>query len=241
MASGYTIFTTYVFVPTGNSLSQAIHCNYIKSLQLSAVNIGIQEISMSFPNIDDFKFLSNNVTSGTGFTANRIYAVIQLVNNSGFTNISDVAPDVLQWKVVDLTSQVSGYTGILTPAQLTGVVFKISLFNYNSFSAYTLSYLNYPSYLPSAATELCFGDEIYFLGDVTTDIHADVFTTNLSIPLALNQFNSSTNPTWDGLSVFATEIGIYDGSGNLVAIGKFNNPVEKNGNLSRTIQFAIDF
>ena len=241
MASGYTIFTTYVFIPTGNSLSQAIHCNYIKSLQLSAVNIGIQEISMSFPNIDDFKFLSTDITTGTGFTANRIYAVIQLVNNSGFTSGSTVTPDVTQWKIVDLTSQVSGYTGILTPAQLVGVVFKISLFNYNTYPAYNLSYLNYPSYLPSAASELCFGDEIYFLGNVVTDIQANVFTTNLSIPLALNQFNSSTNPTWDGLSVFATEVGIYDGGGNLVAIGKFNDPVEKNENLNRTIQFAIDF
>jgi hypothetical protein len=240
MASGYTIFSTYVFVPTSGN-SQAVHCNYIKSLQLNAVNINVQEVSISFPNIDDFKFLSNNITAGTGFTANKIYAVIQLVNNSGFTSVSSVVPDVTKWKVVDLTSQISGYTGILTPAQLTSVVFKISLFNYSGFTSYDLSYINYPSQLPSAATELCFGDELYFLGNVATDIHADVFVTNLSIPLALNQFNSSTNPTWNGLSVFMTEIGIYDGNGNLVAIGKFNDPVEKNGNLSRTIQFAIDF
>ena len=57
----------------------------------------------------------------------------------------------------------------------------------------------------------------------------------------LGDFNSSTNATWDGQSVFASEIGIYDDNNNLVAIGKFNDPVEKNATLSRTILFAIDF
>jgi hypothetical protein len=242
MASGYTFFSTYVFVPTSGN-SQAIHCNYIKSLQLPSANINVQEISMSFPDITDFKFLSNSITAGTGFTANKIYAIIQLVNNSGFTNILDVVPDVAKWKLVELTSQVTGYstgsTFILTPAKLTSVVFKISLFNYNSFTTYNLNYLNYPI---SGSTNLCFGDEIYFLGNVATDIHADVYVTNLSIILPLNQFNSSTNSTWDGVSsVFVTEIGIYDGNNNLVAIGKLNDPVEKNSNISRTIQFAIDF
>ena len=199
MASGYTIFTTYVFVPTSGN-SQAIHCNYIKSLQLSADNINVQEISMSFSNLDDFKFLSNNISSGTGYTANKIYAIIQVVNNSGYTNISDVKPDPANWKIVDLTSQVTGYstgsTFILTPAQLTSVVFKISLLNYGSFTSYDLSYLNYPTMFSSDDSKLCFGDEIYFLGNVSTDIHADVFVTDLAIILGQNQFNSSTNPTW---------------------------------------------
>ena len=60
--------------------------------------------------------------------------------------------------------------------------------------------------------------------------------------MVLGQFNSTTNPTWDSVSsVYATEVGIYDSNGNLVAIGKFNDPVEKNSNIARTIEFAIDF
>jgi hypothetical protein len=46
---------------------------------------------------------------------------------------------------------------------------------------YDLNYLNYPSALSADDNKLCFGDEIYFLGNVTTDIHADVFVTDLSI------------------------------------------------------------
>jgi len=246
MASGYTIFTTYVFVPTSGN-SQAVHCNYIKSLQLNATNtnIDVQEISMNFSNPDDFKFLSNNINNGTGYTANKIYAIIQVVNNSGYTNIVDVKPDSTKWKIVDLTSQISGYTGILTPAQLTSVVFKISLLGYNGFTSYNLSYLDYPTKFSFDDNKLCFGDEIYFLGNVSTDIHADVFVTDLAIILGQNQFNSSTNPTWLQVTprpaVAITEIGIYDANKNLVAIGKLNDPLIKDSSISRTIVFDIDF
>lgn len=245
MANGYTIFSSYLLVPT-SGYSQAIHCNYIKSLQLIATNIDVQEVSMSFPDINHFKFLSSGIASGTGYTANKIYAIIQLINNSGYTSINDVKPLADKWKLFELTNQVTGYTTgstfTLTPAQLVSKVFKISLLNYSSFSGYSLSYLNYPNELVGDDEKLCFGDETFFLGNVATDIHADVYTTNLSIILQLNEFNSSNNLTWDGLSSVAiTEIGIYDANKNLVAIAKLNDPILKNASISRTIAFAIDF
>jgi hypothetical protein len=117
--------------------------------------------------------------------------------------------------------------------------------SYSSFSGYSLNTningLNYPLSLPIDDNDLCFGDEIFFLGNVTTEIHADVYTTSLSIQLPLNEFNSSTNNTWNGESVYATEIGLYDDKYNLVAIGKFNDPMQKDANISRTVLFAIDF
>jgi hypothetical protein len=80
------------------------------------------------------------------------------------------------------------------------------------------------------------------LGNVYTEIHADVYTTNLSLVLNLNEFNSSTNNTWNGISrVAISEIGIYDANKNLVAIGKLNDPLEKDDTIGRTIAFAIDF
>jgi len=58
----------------------------------------------------------------------------------------------------------------------------------------------------------------------------------------LSEFNSTTNPTWDGISSVAiSEIGIYDEDKNLVAIGKLNNPIIKDSSITRTISFAIDF
>ena len=122
------------------------------------------------------------------------------------------------------------------------MVFKVPLSGYNSYPKYDLSYLNYPSALSADDNKLCFGDEMYFLGNVTADIHADVFTTDPQIELSQNEFNSSTNATWDGISPVAiTEIGIYDSNKNLVAIGKLNDPIIKDFTIARTITFAIDF
>jgi hypothetical protein len=236
MANNYTIFTSYLLTSL-SGYSTAIHCNYINSVQFQADNPYTNNINLFFSGgSSDFKFLSTDITSGTGFTVNKLFILIQLV--SGTTNVK---PDASQWKIVEIT----GFTGIITPTQLTNKTFNISLLDYTGFTAYTLNNaipgLLYPSALPGDDDKLCFGDEIYFFGNVTTQIHADVFTTNLSLIMNLGDFNSSTNSTWDGQSVFASEIGIYDTNMNLVAIGKFNDPVEKNGNISRTILFAIDF
>jgi hypothetical protein len=243
MASGYTFFSTYVLVPTSGN-TEAIHCNYINSLQLNSANVFFQEISMAFPSAGDFKFLSNGII-GTGYTANKLYAVIQLVSNAPFAKVSDVRPVASGWTIVDLTPQISGFTGFLTPTNLTSRVFKIPLFGYSGYTKYNLQYLNYPTKLPVDDADLCFGDEMYFLGNVGADIHADVYVTNLSINLPLAQFNTSTNTTWVNLlikpPVAMTEVAIYDGNNNIVAIGKFNDPVLKDQTLSRTIVFNIDF
>lgn len=243
MASGNTIFITYVLIPTGittgTGFTQSIHCNYIKKLQATASNPYLTEVNMNFPDIIDFNFLSLN-EGATGYTSNKIYAVIQIVENTAFDTVADVVPDSTLWKYLDITSQVSGYTGNLTPANMTSQVFKVSLYDYLSFGSYNLDYLTYPA--TSQSDVLCFGTETYFMGNVTTQIRADVYTTDISINLPLDGFNSTDNLTWDGVeSVFITEIGIYDSNRNLVGIGKLNDPVEKNASIARTIVFALDF
>ena len=174
---------------------------------------------------------------------------MQIVSNASFDSFDDVKPDSTKWKQLDITSQVTGYssgtTFFLTPANLTSVVFKVSLLQYSGSTLYTLydlEYLNYPSF--SETNKLAFGEATYFFGNVATHIKAEVYTTNLDIKLLLAEFNSSTNKTWDseeGETVYISEIGIYDSNENLVAIGKLNDPVAKNSTIARTIVFALDF
>jgi hypothetical protein len=251
--SGYTVYISYILTPqTGvtTGFSQAIHCNYIKSLQLYTDDPTTYEINLYFSGgIDDFKFLCDDpyVWNGTGYTAYRFYALVQLVANSGFTSMADVKPDPALWKKYEIipTGHIAGTT--LSATELTSEVFKIELYYYYidpiKFASYTLDYLNYP--VISETDKLCFGSEIYFFGNVTTDIEAIAYITDISINLKLNEFNSSTNPTWDGLSSVAiSEIGIYaevNGVKELVAIGKLNDPIIKDSTISRTIEFAIDF
>jgi hypothetical protein len=116
----------------------------------------------------------------------------------------------------------------------------VSIPEVNAADTYDLSYLNYPTELQT--DNLAWGEEAFFFGNVKTDIRATAYVTDISIVLPLNEFNSSTNPTWDGESaVSISEVGIYDEGGNLVAIGKLNNPITKDSTISRTILFAMDF
>ena len=260
MVENYTIFISYILEPTGTTNShgygKAIHCNYIKTTQMETDNILAEELRVTFSGgttgtSAGFKFLSDNISAGTGYTAHKIYALIQLINNSGYTNTNDIKPISSDWKIFDMTDQCSGYTSggtyMLTAEKILFQTLKIPLLHYwdvpaTTFIPYDLAYLNYPSELPIDNDKLCFGAETYFLGTVITDIKADVFVTDLSIDLPLNEFNSTSNLTWDGVSsVSITEIGIYDENKNLVAIGKLNDPIEKNDSVSRTILFAIDF
>lgn len=251
--TGNTVFISYILIPTsGNTnsdYSQAIHCNYIKKISLVTNNPYIEEVSLNFPNIDDFKFLASDIASLTGYTANKIHALVQIVDNTPFNSFDEVKPDSTAWKQLDITPQVTGYSSgssvFLTAAQLTSVVFKISLLQYNNpaiYLPYSLDYLNYPS--SSQVGELAFGASTYFFGNVSTSIKADVYTTDISINLPLNEFNSSTNKTWladEDETVYISEVGIYDTNMNLVAIGKLNDPVAKDGTIARTIVFALDF
>jgi len=249
---GNTAFISYVLIPIGittGSYSQAIHCNYIKKIDLGGADPYIQEISLNFPDANDFKFLASTYSGSTGYTVNEIHALVQIVSNSPFNSYEEVVPSSSGWTQFNMTNQIpnyamiSGASFVLTPTNLTSVVFKISLLHYPDdpatlFIPYNLVYINYPS----TDDKLAFGEATYFFGNVATEIKADVYTTDISINLPLNEFNSTTNPTWDGgESVYISEVGIYDSNKNLVAIGKLNDPVAKDPTIARTIVFALDF
>lgn len=79
------------------------------------------------------------------------------------------------------------------------------------------------------ATGTTFGDEVFFFGNVDTDIKATIYKTLLTFNVLPNTFIISNNPTFDvnGDNVAFTEVGVYDNTGNLVAIGKFSEPITR--------------
>ena len=131
---GNTAFLSYILVPTGltaggSGYTQAIHCNYFKKIDLGTSNPNIQDISFYFTNADDFKFLTSDLTNGTGYSVSEIHALVQIVNNAPFDSADEIKPRSDSWKQYDITSQVTGYTAgtPLTGAKLSSVVYKISL------------------------------------------------------------------------------------------------------------------
>jgi hypothetical protein len=247
MANGYTVFFTYLLESEkGLSYSNSIHCNYINSTYLD--NVTNKEVNLYFNDVDDFKFLS--VSGSTGYTANKIFLIVQLINNSPYTNLSDVKPISTNWKKYDATDQITNYVSgqTLSAFDLTSTIFKVPIYmfyNEDVMSTYDLGYLNYPLLTQTGTTSLdkplCFGDEEIFIGNVSTNIEAVAYSTDLVINLPTNQFNSSNNATWSGNKVYITEIALYDDNKNMVAIAKLNNPILKDSTISRTLVFGMDF
>ena len=102
-----TIFITYQFegapysADTSYGHSTAIHCNYIE--KIVAENLTNSTISLIFDN-NEFPFLADTTTDpfisgGTGWTAWKINAIMQIVNATGDTVVADPA----NWKLVDIT------------------------------------------------------------------------------------------------------------------------------------------
>ena len=247
--TGNTLFITYGLtsdLTNSNSYgySDAIHCNYINKYNLDNIN---SQISLSFGNNNYFQFLNNDSLGWTGFSATNIFALVQVVDNTLFTDNSSIKPDSAGWKIYDLTTQTYGYVAgnLLSQSSFNNVTFTISVnpIEYNPRPNYTLDYLNYTNSLDTNG--LNFGDETFFYGNVSTDIEAIAYNSDISISLPKESFNTSTNPTWSNTqSVLITEIGIYsdnNGIKDLVAIGKLSKPILKNSTIQRSILFGLDF
>ena len=240
-----TVFVTYQFegapysADTSYGYSTPIHCNYIEKIETESLDNST--ISLIFDR-DEFPFLADNgdynITGGTGWSAYKVNALIQIIDETGST----VTADPAAWKILDVTDQTEGWVegSALQRTGITTTLYTVSIQEVNAADTYDLSYLNYPTELQT--DNLAWGEEAFFFGNVKSDIRATAYVTDISIVLPLGEFNSTTNPTWDGESaVSISEVGIYDDVGNLVAIGKLNNPISKDSTISRTILFAMDF
>lgn len=89
-----------------------------------------------------------------------------------------------------------------------------------------------------------FGDETFFYGNVDTEIKATIFKTLITCNVLPNKFINTANPTFNPNQdkVAFTEIGVYDEDEDLVAIGKFSEPLVRKYNSDMLIiQATIDF
>jgi hypothetical protein len=265
MAEGKTIFFTYILgdksvtggtgqkyqASKGYGYTPAIHCNYITKLETET--LGDRTIDFVVPSGDFFPFLKSSAEiqtnqGGFGWNANRLFGVqvVDGISDTGATGTTIVA-DPTKWKIIDLTDQILGYetfsgTTIPKTAFNTTTFLKITNNAIASAPFYNLNYLDYPTSFSIDDDKLAFGEEAFFFGNITGEIKAIAYTTDISIVLPLNQYNSTTNTSWDAESpVVISEAGIFNNNNDLVAIGKLNNPISKDSTIFRTIEFSLDF
>jgi hypothetical protein len=252
-----TASTEYFYVTyrltNDNSYTNSLHCNYYTVIQgpnLSCDPTSTQNVTIRFGS--EFGCLNQipellpspvscNLTSG--FFGERFEIICQKVTG-------DTRPNSSEWKIIDVTSQISGdsINGYITQSGITGNTFVISEIDYEDAPYYNLgndvsnpSIDNYGLSLPitgQTGTTLNFGDEYYFYGSLETDIQATIYEMRYKINLGQAEFLASSNPSWNvNTSSYISEIGLYDSDMNLMIVSKLQSPVQRQG----IQQFLVKF
>ncbi len=232
----------------------AVHCNYIEKIETptlinKTINFVVPDGSL-FPFLRDYYQIDptyvdtlDPLKKGWGFNANRIYALVQIVEATGST----VTADPANWSIIDVTPQLADYdtfsaTTIPVGAFNSSTIITVGVQEVLNAAKYDLTYLSNPSNLSGDDTKLAFGEEAFFYGNVNSEIMAIAYTTEIPAVMPLNEYNSTTNETWDESSaVTISEMGIFNTNNDLVGIGKLNNPIDKDSTIYRTLLFSIDF
>jgi hypothetical protein len=239
------LYVTYRFT-NENSFTNSLHCNYYTKIQGPDINCGqnlSQNVSVrfggDFPCLNQIPELSPSPVSCdliSGFFAEKLEIICQRVTG-------DTRPESSEWKIIDVTSQISGNSinGYITQSGLTGNTFVISELDYENSPTYDLNDPIYNLNLPlsgSTGTTLNFGDEYYFYGSIETDIQATIYEMRYKINLGQAEFLASSNPSWkNNTPSYISEIGLYDDKMNLMIVSKLQSPVQRQG----IQQFLVKF
>lgn len=136
-------------------------------------------------------------------------------------------------------------TNLLTKETISALRVNIdkNILDNSELDIYTLSdHIEIPTV--NEPTKHTFGDEVFFYGNIETDIKATIYKTQLTCNVLPNQFTVTKNPTFnsDQDKVAFTEIAITGEDNSVVAIGKFSEPITRKYNSDMLVlQVTIDF
>lgn len=234
LTSNQEVYVTCLLGNTTTGYTTGLHGqNYTK---ISRGGVSQNNVKITFP-INQLPFLKTSLDATGGITTNKLYLLAQVVT-VGQRPVSN------NWKIMDYTSSINGYvSGNVNPLSIEASNFTIDLATYNSAPTYVLdNFINIPFLNQTNILE--FGDESFFFGNLDAQIVATVYKAPFLFLAPSAQFNNSVNPTYNPVindSVYITEVGIYNGLQQLVAIGKISNPIKKKSSDSIQIQLEIDF
>ena len=244
-----TIYLTYSLEMSGSTgLTSSLPCQkYIKVTNNSS---SPKDIAFRINETDLLPFMrkiENSNDDGHGFTATNFKLLYQILPDS------TTRPDGGAWLSYDYTSNA-----ITTNPSKT--IEPLSLENQNpTITGFILDRLKYSAstsfnLIPllnmapnSSPSNLQFGDERFFYGNLETFIGATIYKTIFDIRVNTSQFNSTSNPTrstddsTNPPNIKVSEVGVYDSNQNLVCIGKLSKPVALIAGNTIMLELAIDF
>jgi len=241
-ASTEMLYVTYRLSNT-SAFTNSLHCNYYQKIVGPNIDCNpstSQNVSVRFgPEFGCLNFFTSGVgptcINNQGFFADKFEIICQKV-------LVNERPNPIEWKIIDFTDQLSATTnnGYLTQSGLTGTTFIINEDNYENAPTYDLSdYLNLTS-INYSGSQLNFGDEYYFYGNIETDIQSTIYEMRYKINLGQTEFQTPSNPTWSTTkNRYITEIGLYDDEKNLMILSKLQSPVKRQGIQQFLVKFDI--
>ena len=240
--SGETAWITYLFQNTADTYKNGMHCNYYGKIVGASDTTdacftanGGSDANIGFKfDTGDFKYLSTS-SYFTGFTANKFFALVQV------TDIGE-QPSTDSWKLVELTSQISGHTvgNPISASSMCGYQFVITGDMYDSAGFYDIERFlgDLPSNVQTTLPQ--FGDSQPFPGAVKLTRATDVEVLNFMVNLPSAQFLQSQNPTYKtGQNKRITEVALLNQNKEPLVIAKTAKPIIRTGN--QVFSVKLDF
>jgi hypothetical protein len=242
-----TMYLSYSLENTNNGLITSLpNQNYVK---ISNATNTSKDVSFRLIETDLLPYMRKKelVNDGFGFYADKFKLIYQIVLNS------DTRPDPGAWKTCDFTSNfiTYGQGQTIDPKNLENQNPILTGFNLTSEkdnSATIFSIIETLNMAPNnSPSNLQFGDEKFFYGNLKTYIGATIYKTIFDIRVNSSQFNSTSNPTrskdlaTNPPVIKVSEVGIYDENKNLVCIGKLNTPIPLSAGNTIMLELSMDF
>jgi hypothetical protein len=240
--SGETAWVTYLFQNTADTYKNGMHCNYYGKIVgassetdacFTANGSANANIGFKF-DVGDFQYLSTS-SYFTGFTANKLFALVQV------TDIGE-QPSTDSWKLVDLTSQISGHTvgNPISATSMCGYQFVVTGDMYDSAGFYDMERFlgDLPSNIQTTLPQ--FGDSQPFPGAVRITRATDVEVLNFMVNLPSTQFTQTQNPTYTtGQNKRITEVALLNQNKEPLVMAKTAKPIIRTGN--QVFSVKLDF
>ncbi len=248
LAQNQTMYLTYILAnDTTSGITTSLPCQYYTKVTNTTNTTKDVQFSLENTGLLPYMRKIESAWDGRGFYAYKFKLVYQIVANETDRPLSDA------WKVADFTSTaITSVTGqTISPTLLENQNSTANGFILTSpinSGATTFNLISILNMAPvSTPTNLQFGDERFFYGNIEAYIGATIFKTLFLLSVNSGQFNQTSNPTrskdpsTNPTNIRVSEVGVYDSNQNLVCIGKLSTPVELGVGTTILFENSLDF
>lgn len=224
-----------------------LHCGYIQKITGNTDSDGNNAYLSARFSQRSFPYMRTEsgmeVYSGTGWVCNKISLMIKEVDSDSDPGINQLSPH--GWKLLETIS----YSGsqVINASELISHEFVVSDYDLTNATDYILNSahtVNIDFRNSGSTHDMNFGNEQFFYGNITAKTKRTKHRTVFNLQISEDQLNSSNNPSFNpslDTCTYFTEVGILDDDDQLVAVGKFTQPVQKDPDQYLILQLEMDF